>query len=142
MSTFYPTATCFCPVGVSHLTEAKCVLGWGRVWLQRKRQQIGVNKFSSHLIVCTQSNSSPKVTRICDHAKLLWSILVYFSFGIFLKVYKSGDASWWRVCYQWGLPHLVLLHIFVGTFSQVLAFFAIFCLQTKRHSIVMIFIYY
>ena len=28
-----------------------------------------------------------------------------------LKKIESGEASWWRVCYQQGLPHLVYLQI-------------------------------
>ena len=25
------------------------------------------------------------------------------------KIGQSGGASWWRVCYQWGLPHIINL---------------------------------
>ena len=27
---------------------------------------------------------------------------------------QSGEASWWRACYQRGLPCLVLLHLFAN----------------------------
>ena len=26
---------------------------------------------------------------------------------------QSGEACWWRVCYQWGLPCLVITHFVV-----------------------------
>jgi hypothetical protein len=28
------------------------------------------------------------------------------------RVGQSGEAYWWRVCYQWGLPRLVYQHAF------------------------------
>ena len=31
--------------------------------------------------------------------------MLYFFF-----IGQSIEASWWRVCYQWGLPHLVFFH--------------------------------
>ena len=35
----------------------------------------------------------------------------HFFLPVFLG--KSDGASWWRVCYQWGLPHLVFVVVFV-----------------------------
>ena len=32
---------------------------------------------------------------------------VTYNFFIFKKIGLGGGASWWRVCYQWGLPRLV-----------------------------------
>ena len=37
---------------------------------------------------------------------------------------KSGGASWWRVCYQRGLPHLVFPPIFLIQTFQYICFFS------------------
>ena len=41
------------------------------------------------------------------------------SFFIFLFCEKSGPASRWRVCYQLGLPRLVLLLLIIYIFWDV-----------------------
>ena len=45
-------------------------------------------------VTCHMSNITYNVFNFTDH---------YF----FLFVLQLDGAGWWRVCYQWGLPHLV-----------------------------------
>ena len=45
-----------------------------------------------------------------------WHYFTYFFLNIFFLYKKSGGASWWRVCYQQGLPRLVL---YVFKFSSL-----------------------
>ena len=34
--------------------------------------------------------------------------------GLIFPICQSGEASWWRVCYQRSLPGLVLIKIAIG----------------------------
>ena len=54
---------------------------------------------------CHASGVTCHVSRVTCHNI---HIYIFFSLYIFLQ---SGEASQWSVCYQRGLPHLVLFHL-------------------------------
>ena len=44
---------------------------------------------------------------------ILLQKMIFFSFK------QSGEAGWWRVCYQWGLPRLLFLILYIVNLQQI-----------------------
>ena len=44
---------------------------------------------------------------VACHMSCVMCHLSLFLFFLPLLFRQSGRTSWWRICYQWGLPHLV-----------------------------------
>ena len=64
---------------------------------------------------CHMSHVTCHMSRTTCHMSLITCMYIFF-WG------QSGEASRWRVCYQWGLPRLVLRHFVyrpVGRFSTI-----------------------
>ena len=66
-----------------------------------------VSAFMCHLS-CVTCHVSP-VTFHLSHVKKKYILFFFFTKKlIILNIFwQSGGASWWRVCYQWGLTRLV-----------------------------------
>ena len=68
-------------------------------------RDVHVSHFTCHIscVTCLVSHVTCHMSRFTCRVSHVFCLL-FFSF--FLK--QSGGASWWRVCYQWGLPRVVL----------------------------------
>ena len=68
--------------------------------------------FTPHPVSCVKCHVSRvmcHVSRVTCHVSRVNCHMSFFFFFIVKKIWQSGGASRWRVCYQRGLPRLVSL---------------------------------
>ena len=84
-----------------------------------------VSRFTCHVsrFMCHVSCVTCHVSRVTCHLSPVTCHFFLKHFNIYLYIYffyfkKNGGASWWRVCYQRGLPRLFLIEPKCVTTSQ------------------------
>ena len=78
--------------------------------INRKPEELGSWNFERMFTPHNMSHVTCRMSRVTCH---MWHVTCHMShvtcciffFSSFLEL--SGEAYWWRVCYQWGLPRLV-----------------------------------